>query len=42
MPEGSLVVVGLSLVYAVDKDDDRSIVTNNSFLPSKIIRMFYF
>lgn len=42
MPEGSLVVVGLSLVYAVDKDDDRSIVTNNSFRPSTIIKMFYF
>jgi hypothetical protein len=41
MPEGSLVVTGLSLVYAVDQDDTRNIVTNNAFLPSNIIKMFY-
>jgi hypothetical protein len=41
MPEGSLVVTGLSLVYASNKDDTRNIVTDNAFLPSKIIKMFY-
>jgi hypothetical protein len=41
MPKGSLVVTGLSLVYASDKDDTRNIVTDNAFLPSKIIKMFY-
>jgi hypothetical protein len=41
MPEGSLVVTGLSLVYAVDKDETRNIVSDNAFLPSKIIKMFY-
>jgi hypothetical protein len=41
MPKGSLVVTGLSLVYAVNEDDTRNIVTDNAFLPSKIIKMFY-
>jgi hypothetical protein len=41
MPEGSLVVTGLSLVYALEKDDTRNIVTDNAFLPSKIVKMFY-
>jgi len=41
MPEGSLVVTGLALVYAQDKYYRKKIITDNSFLPSKIIHSMY-
>jgi len=41
MPEGSLVVTGLALVYAEDKYYRKKFITNNSFLPSKIIHSIY-
>ena len=41
MPEGSLVVTGLALVYTQDKYFRKKIITDNSFLPSKIIHSMY-
>jgi hypothetical protein len=41
MPDGSLVVTGLALQYAEDKYFRKKIITDNSFLPSRIISAMY-
>lgn len=41
MPEGSIIVTGLGLVYTQDKYFRKHIIADNSFLPSKIIHSMY-
>jgi len=41
MPEGSLVVTALALEYSEEKYSRRRIITDNSFLPSRIIHSMY-
>jgi hypothetical protein len=41
MPEGSLVVTALALEYSEDRYKRRRIITNNLYLPSKIIHSIY-